>query len=356
MRALVMSGGASVGAYEAGVVYALTSEERFDIICGSSIGAFNAVALAQGRRDELHAIWKSIAEYNLTELRPEIAVFQRLFERVRHFRHAPLAHKPGAALKILGQLRRLPEARDVTQAKSLFPWDPVMRLLQPMCRLSDLRSALFLSVTNLSKMCAAAFYAFPTRFRADADDFQAAEPAAVALTDENYLPAILASAALPVAFEPVWIEDGDGTRCAFADGGIANNTPIRQAVDAGASDVTVIFMRHPALRDAHRPIANLADVFLAATDVSLDRILELDLKILRNINERVLLGRASTKRFVDVRVIGPSVPLPSEGFQFGDQASIDRMFELGVRDGKAALRVSSYHDDRSRKWSATTNW
>lgn len=231
MRALVMSGGASVGAYEAGVVYALTAEERFDIVCGSSIGAFNAVALAQGRRDDLHAIWSSLVEHNLTRLRPEIAAFQRLFEGVRRFRSAALAHKAGAALKVLAELRRLPEARDVMQTKSLFPWDPVMHLLQPMCRLSELRSTLFLSVTNLSKMCAAAFYAFPPCYDAEMNAFVAAEAAAIPLTDENYLPATLASAALPVAFEPVWIEDADGSRCSFANGGIANNTRIRQAID-----------------------------------------------------------------------------------------------------------------------------
>jgi predicted acylesterase/phospholipase RssA len=356
MRALVMSGGASVGAYEAGVVYALTGEERFDIICGSSIGAFNATASAQGRREDLRTIWRSIAEYNLTELRPELAVFRRLYDRVQRFRNAPLVRKGRAALELLAGLRRLPEARDVTQVTSLFPWDPVRRLLQPMCRLSRLRSALFLSVTNLSKMCPAAFYAFPSAGSAMEDAFRAAEPAAVPLSDDNYMPAILASAALPVAFEPVWIEDNSGKRCAFADGAIANNTPIRQAIDAGATDVTVIFMRHPALREAYRPIANIADVFLAATEVTLDRMLELDLKVLRSINERVLLGKASTKRFVGTRVIAPSVPLPAEGFQFGDQASIDRMFELGVRDGQAALRVSPDSAERSQRWSATTNW
>jgi predicted acylesterase/phospholipase RssA len=356
MRALVMSGGASVGAYEAGVVYELTATERFDIVCGSSIGAFNAAALAQGRRDALHAMWGSIAQRNLAELRPPLAVFRRLFERVARFRRAPLARKGTTALEILAELRRLPEARDVMQVASLFPWDPVKQLLEPMCRLKELRSALFLSVTNLSKMCPAAFYAFPPDDVAQANAFQFAEPAAIPLTDDSYTSALLASAALPVAFEPVWIEDGDGMRCAFADGAIANNTPIRQAIDAGATELTVIFMRHPALREGYRPIANLADVFLAATEVTLDRMLELDLKILRSVNERVLLGRAATKRFVDVRVIGPSVPLPMEGFRFGDQAYIDRMFDLGVRDGQAALRVSSCYAERSQRWAATTNW
>jgi predicted acylesterase/phospholipase RssA len=349
MRALVVSGGTSVGPYEAGLVYALSAEERFDIVCGSSIGAFNAVALAQGRREELHTLWSSIAQHNLTQLRPEIAAFQQLFESVRRFRTAPLPNKPAAALKVLAELRCLPEARAVMQAKSLFPWDPVTRLLRPMCRSSELCSALFLSATNLSKMSAATFYAFPPRCCAEMNAFAAAEPAAIPLTDENYLPAILASAALPVAFEPVWMDDADGSRCAFADGCIANDTPLRQAIDAGATDVTVSVKGHPALGAAHRTIANLADVFFASTEVALDRILELDLRVLRSVNERVLLGKASTKRFVGVRVIGPSLPLPVEGFGFDDQASVDRMFELGARDGQAALRVSSQFGERSRR-------
>lgn len=51
-------------------------------------------------------------------------------------------------------------------------------------------------------------------------------------------------------------------------------------------------------------------------------------------------------------MIGPSVPLPTDGFQFGDQASIDRMFDAGVRDGQAALRVSSQFTERSRRVAA----
>jgi len=342
MRALVLSGGASSGAYEAGVAYALMAEEPFDIVCGASVGALNAVAVAQGRRDALRAIWGSIAQQNITRLRPELDVFRRLVERVRHFRLARHVGKAKATLGIVSELRHLRDVHDIIHVMSLFPWDPLVELLRLNARLGDIRSALFLGVTNLTKSCAAAFYAFPASRQVEASSFARAEPSAIPLTDANYIPAISASAALPPAFEPVWIEDASGTLCAFADGGIANNTPIRQAIDAGASDVTVIFMQHAALRGKNRPIATMADVFVAASDVALDRILELDLKLLRSVNESVLLGKAPGKRFINARVIGPSVPLQIEGLRFDDQASIDRVFDLGVHDGQAALRASMH--------------
>lgn len=52
MRALVLSGGGSRGAFEAGVVKALTDEGvRWDLIAGISVGALNGGLLAQFPRD-----------------------------------------------------------------------------------------------------------------------------------------------------------------------------------------------------------------------------------------------------------------------------------------------------------------
>jgi|GEM_PF-6126943 len=43
MKALVLSGGGARGAYEAGLVCGLANAgERFDLVCGTSIGAINA--------------------------------------------------------------------------------------------------------------------------------------------------------------------------------------------------------------------------------------------------------------------------------------------------------------------------
>jgi NTE family protein len=60
--ALVLSGGGARGAYEAGVVSQLYAQgEKFDVICGTSIGAINGAFIAQRpSADTLSAIWSTI--------------------------------------------------------------------------------------------------------------------------------------------------------------------------------------------------------------------------------------------------------------------------------------------------------
>lgn len=56
MKALILSGGGARGAYEAGAALALLQHERFDIICGTSIGAINGAFIAQ---DDAEDKWGS---------------------------------------------------------------------------------------------------------------------------------------------------------------------------------------------------------------------------------------------------------------------------------------------------------
>jgi len=61
MKALVLSGGAGHGAFQAGVIQGLAEKGWYpDIVCGTSVGSINAVALASGMSSEdLCALWLS---------------------------------------------------------------------------------------------------------------------------------------------------------------------------------------------------------------------------------------------------------------------------------------------------------
>ena len=87
-------------------------------------------------------------------------------------------------------------------------------------------------------------------------------------------------------------------------------------------------------RDAR--VRHIGDVVATCQDISDERMLDLDLKLARTINSAVLRGHAPDKRFVDIRVIGPSVPLRLASLAFADQAAIDRVFMLGVEEGRNA--------------------
>jgi NTE family protein len=61
-RVLVLSGGAFYGAFELGVILYLIKELRmkFDIVCGTSVGALNAAMIVQGKIAEAEDIWRSL--------------------------------------------------------------------------------------------------------------------------------------------------------------------------------------------------------------------------------------------------------------------------------------------------------
>lgn len=61
-KALVLCGGGSRGAYEAGVIKALVELGfHFDIVCGTSIGALNGCLLSMSKIEELNELWDHIS-------------------------------------------------------------------------------------------------------------------------------------------------------------------------------------------------------------------------------------------------------------------------------------------------------
>jgi predicted acylesterase/phospholipase RssA len=340
VKALVLTGGAARGVYAAGVVEALLAGETFDIVCGSSIGALNGLAVALDRTDLSRELWSRIAAAGVLRLAEPLASLAglrraalglgngRLPARLRSIRRLA-ANLP--ALLRLGTLRKLLGA---------FDQGPLRAILAPHCAVANLRRTLLIGATNLTHSRNDTFFAFPGDANTRADAYRALAPDAHRLTDANLLDVLCASSALPGAFAPVSIELDDGTRALFADGGIANNAPIQQAIDAGAIEVTVILLQHSGLRYRDRAIRSLADVGFVMHDIVQEHILELELRFVRAVNEAVLLGTARRgQRFIDLRVIGPSVPLRLSSLSFDDQASIDRVYNLGVTDGQAARSV-----------------
>jgi predicted acylesterase/phospholipase RssA len=144
--------------------------------------------------------------------------------------------------------------------------------------------------------------------------------------------AVCASAAVPGAFQPVTIETEKGVVNQYLDGSITNSL-VSQAIDAGASDLTVISMDHIGLRPPNLELASIADIALAVQEIRSERILEGDLRLCRSVNKAVLTGSAPGKRFISIRTICPQAPLGLTVIQFDDQELIDAAFEQGLREG-----------------------
>src|SRR3954470_11311074 len=196
--AFVLSGGANLGATQAGMLQALYERDiRPDLFVGTSAGALNA-AFAAGRPStvdsaiELQGIWLGLT-------RPQV------------FPASPLT----AALGALG-------VRDHS-----FPPSGLQRVIERECDLARLEDA-----------------AVPVHFVA-ADVLTGEE---VLLSHGPVVDALLASAAIPGVFPPVaW----DGRL--LMDGGIVNNSPITHAVELGADRLFVLSAIGPSrLEEAPR--------------------------------------------------------------------------------------------------------
>lgn len=247
--ALVLSGGAARGAYEAGVVAWLREEmpretgvhARFDILVGSSVGALNACFLAatahrpeeQGQR--LVELWSNLELDQILPLRTgDVMRFGRALLGV--WPSAAEVHKKSGIVDP-GPLEEL--------VARICPWPFITRNLE-----RGAFEALAVSATHVVSGHTVIFVQ-----RADGtvpewsrDPFVHAMPAHLRLQHA------LASGAIPVLFPAVSI---DGHY--YCDGALRQSTPISPALRLGADRVLAISLRYRPEGDVSNPAAALPD-------------------------------------------------------------------------------------------------
>jgi len=182
--ALVLSGGASLGAVQVGMLQALAERGVCaDMAFGASVGAINAAWVAGDpaleRIDDLAALWQGVRTRAIFPIHPLTG--------------------------LLGFVGR----RD-----SLVPSDGLRRLVNRHLQFAHIEDA-------------------PIPLRIVATEVTTGTE--VVLDHGDTVDAILASAAIPGVFPPVTI---DGRT--LIDGGVVNNTPISHAISAGATRVYVL--------------------------------------------------------------------------------------------------------------------
>jgi NTE family protein len=334
-KVLVLSGGGARGAYEAGVVSQLYANgETFDVICGTSIGAINGALIAQRpAADTLRTVWSTISKIGVIKEIPVVASAQKLLNDVE------AAHKDPALKRVADVLHALEDAGGLFPISQLFALTggldpaPVIGWLRTNLIFSQLQLPYVFATTNLTHGSTQVFYKFPDGWPGTAA-FVAAEPDAVAVTGASYTEAVRSSGAIPLAFPPVAIPglptaiDG----CEFVDGGVANNTPIGQAVHAGGTDITVIFMDPESAAADHYPSGNLVQIGAACYAVMAQTILQADFDLALRTNKEAAADPHSGKRVINVREFRPKTALPLSVLDFDKQDLIDRSFALGVAD------------------------
>jgi NTE family protein len=241
-RAIVLSGGGARGAYEAGALRYLLDDfpkrtgitPRFDIACGTSVGAIHACYLAgtaegtPGRGQRLVDLWQKLRVDEVFQFTAGslISLPRKLLGVRRLAGQLKAGQRPD---RLFGLLDTSPLERLVLEA---IPWQNIRR---------NLRAGLIESV------CVAATQIATGRAVVFVEQLADQLPSWDTETNIRMQPIRLmpvhamASAAIPLLFPAVRV----GSRY-YADGGLRLNTPLAPAVRMGANRILVIGLSHGA--------------------------------------------------------------------------------------------------------------
>lgn len=204
-RTVVLSGGGAKGPYGLGVLLALEKLKRerkkevTDIFCGTSVGALNATLAAQGQLTELNALYENLRTENILgsskSTVTKVGLLKATFRNPFHY----------------------------------FKNDALRATIEKYVDFDRLKGAhLLICATNYTSGELETFY-----FSDIVDEFisQDRKREHQRLTSyhrlnskEEVVDALLASTAIPFYFPPVKIRGS-----LYVDGGVGNNTPLRQA-------------------------------------------------------------------------------------------------------------------------------
>jgi NTE family protein len=244
--AIVLSGGAARGAYEAGVLAYLRDglvrdtgvRAQIDVVCGSSVGAINACVLAATAHEPdmqgalLAGRWSAL---NIDDVVPLKTTDLLRFTRSM-FGAAPAGstHRHGGMLD--------PTALEKVVLDGV-PWTMIQRNIA-----EGRLDALAVSATHVSSGHTVVF----VERREPGLPPWGSDPFVHGFATRIRPQHALASAAIPIVFPAVSI---DGQY--YCDGGLRLNTPIAPAVRLGAERVLVISLRHRP-PETERPRLSLA--------------------------------------------------------------------------------------------------
>jgi len=248
---LVLSGGGARGAYEVGVLKFIREKlyrdigvkVKFDIFCGTSIGAINACYLAataispQRGLQELIDVWLSmrfedVVQFGLQQLlrTPRLLLGDLPFYRDREGR-------------LGGLLNTMPLERLVMDQ---IPWSGIRQGLQ-----HGLFEAISVTATDVMSGLSTVFIE-----RRDLSVPLWSRDRQIITRPTRIRPEhALASAAIPVLFPAIMIEGRY-----YTDGGVRQNTPISPALRLGANKLLVIGLRHEEKSPQSLPAENVSNL------------------------------------------------------------------------------------------------
>lgn len=293
MRALVLSSGGSRGQYHLGALQYLYKEKAVShqIFSGTSIGAIFSTYLAQYPTGQ-----ESFAIDRLTDLFSNI-----------HTDQIYKSWKPFGA--ITGLFRK----------KSFYDSTPLRNLINTHIdrfKILDARKKVRVGVTLLSA----------NKDTAESTNYKVYTEYCANLKD-----AVAASSAFSPFLAPIVLDEG-----LAVDGGVQQVTPIKAALDAGATEIDVVICYPTQLLCLNASSLNALELGSHVIDLMLNRLTWIDVERTRFINELVRTGQSSKYTYVTLNVIHPKTDLGVQSLKF-DTTNAKRLQKMGWADAKLLL-------------------
>jgi predicted acylesterase/phospholipase RssA len=314
---------------------------RYEIVCGTSIGALNGWFVATGQYTKLRELWYGISAQDL--IRPK-SQYSALRDS-----QSGILNRAFSALSLIDLVRNEP---GLLQNEPVYEWisrniDPAVPLLVP----------LVWGVTNLAQQRPEYFFVrperggeeLPERVRTALQILLGPHTIVREATPDLLHLAIFASAAIPIAFDPVIMPGPDGTPSPYCDGGVASNSPVGIAhAVAKSADVVLLDPPFEAQSDYHDAVEIAFGVYATMQR----KILEVEMRnaYFQTIGKRAVdrlgpaalaqatQGNALLSTFMravpatDLRYIRPEATLPVGVVGFQDQVGIGKAYRLGWED------------------------
>jgi NTE family protein len=278
--AFVLSGGASLGAIQVGMIRALYERGVTpDVIVGTSVGALNGAFIASrpptpGTAEELAEVWRDLGRGQVFPLNP-LAGFLGFFGARNH----------------------------------LISQDGVRKLIEDHIQFTQLEEA-------------------PIPFHVIATDLLSGRE--LRLSHGDALEAILASAAIPGVFAPV---EWGGRK--LIDGGVSNNAPIADAIELGAERIYVLPTGSAC--DLPDPPRGAVAMLLHAMSLLVMRRLLVEVDALRDRAELIVLPPPCPHAITPI-----DFSHADELIRRGYEGSRDHLAAVATERGRVPLTTSMY--------------
>lgn len=210
MKALIISGGGSLGAWGGGVAQKLYQEgNKYDIIVGTSTGALLSPLIAKGDFKTLKHAYTSMSQTDIFEKNP---------------------FKADGSINLLNAIRRMVTGK-TTLGDSTNLKMSVSKYLTADC---------FNQIKKSGTDVACCVYNIQKR----QSEYKTAKSACYS----DYLDRITASATVPIAMTTIK-KDG----CDYVDGGVADHIPVRYLLDKNITELDVIIHRTETYTETTSP-------------------------------------------------------------------------------------------------------